>query len=66
MALRRSRVSQGPRRGGPQRPVPQWVSEQFGWGSELKYNAWFSVASSAAFVLVMLVLGWWKLMRIDF
>lgn len=41
-------------------------ARRFGWTSELKYNAFFSLASSLAFAAVMLLLGVWKLARIDF
>ncbi|MCZ6596204.1 MAG: ABC transporter permease [Planctomycetota bacterium] len=43
-----------------------WYEEQLGLTSEWKYNILFSVGSSVAFTLVMLLLGWWKLNRIDF
>jgi ABC-type transport system involved in multi-copper enzyme maturation permease subunit len=39
---------------------------QFGWKAPLKHNAWFSIATTLAFVLVVLAVGWWKLGRIDF
>lgn len=41
-------------------------ARRFGWTSELKYNAFFSLASSLAFAALMLLLGVWKLSRIDF
>jgi ABC-type transport system involved in multi-copper enzyme maturation permease subunit len=44
----------------------QWYAARFGWTAPLKYNAFFSIASSAAFVVLMLALAWWKLSRIDF
>ncbi len=36
------------------------------WGGELKYNLYFSIASTLAFILLLLVLANWKLSRIDF
>ena len=39
---------------------------KFGFDAEWKYNAWFSIATTLAFLLAMLLLGWWKLTRIDF
>lgn len=39
---------------------------RFGWTSELKYNAFFSLGSSLLFAALMLALGIWKLARIDF
>lgn len=44
----------------------QWYAKRFGWTAPLKYNAFFSVASSLAFVAAMLALAWWRLSRIDF
>ena len=40
--------------------------EHFTFSAPWKYNIFFSVGSSLAFVLVMLLLGWWKLARIEF
>ena len=39
---------------------------KFGFDAEWKYNAWFSIASTLAFVLATLILGWLRLARIDF
>lgn len=44
----------------------EWYAKRFGWTAELPYNAFFSIGSSAAFALALLVLAWWKLKRIDF
>lgn len=43
-----------------------WYEQRFGWASELKFNAWFSIATSVVFALAMLGLAWLKLRRIDF
>ena len=42
-----------------------WYEKRFGWTSPWRYNAFFSIGSSLAFVLVMLALAGWKLGRID-
>ncbi len=39
---------------------------KFTFDAPWRYNIFFSVGSSLAFVLVFLLLGWWKLSRIDF
>lgn len=44
----------------------QQMSREARWGGPLKYNLWFSVGSSLAFLLIALGLGWWRLARIDF
>jgi len=36
------------------------------WDAPLKYNIFFSIGSSLAFLLAMLALAWWRLSRIDF
>ena len=36
------------------------------WSGPLKFNFWFSIGSSFAFLLLALGLGWWRLSRIDF
>ena len=41
-------------------------ASRFGWGAELPYNAWVSLASTLLFVLLTLLAGWWRLSRIDF
>ena len=38
----------------------------FGWTAPLKYNAFFSIFSSLAFVVAMLLLACWRIHRIDF
>ncbi|MDZ4772112.1 MAG: ABC transporter permease [Planctomycetota bacterium] len=44
----------------------KWYAKQFGWTSPLRYNAFFSILSSLAFALIMLLIARWKLSRIDF
>lgn len=44
----------------------RWYANRFGWSSEWKYNAYFSIGSSLLFTLVVLLLSWLKLRRIDF
>lgn len=39
---------------------------RFGWDAPLAYNAWFSVVSTLAFTLAVLLFGAWRLSRIDF
>ena len=39
---------------------------KFGFAAEWKYNAWFSIATTLAFLLLTLCVAWWKLARIDF
>jgi ABC-type transport system involved in multi-copper enzyme maturation permease subunit len=36
------------------------------WDAPLRYNIFFSIGSSLAFLLAMLGLAWWRLSRIDF
>ena len=43
-----------------------WFSNRFSWTAEWRYNAWYSLGSSLAFVLVMLGLSWVRLRRINF
>ncbi|MFT7669497.1 MAG: ABC-type transport system involved in multi-copper enzyme maturation permease subunit [Planctomycetota bacterium] len=43
-----------------------WYQKVFDWNAELKYNIFFSIASSLLFILAMLGLSWWRLSRIDF
>lgn len=43
-----------------------WYSKQVGWKSPLRYNTAFSIGSSLAFALIMLLLARWRLSRIDF
>lgn len=39
---------------------------KFGWDAEWKYNAFFSIGSTLAFIAAMLAIAWLKLRRIDF
>ncbi|MFT7484856.1 MAG: ABC-type transport system involved in multi-copper enzyme maturation permease subunit [Candidatus Paceibacteria bacterium] len=43
-----------------------WYEQVFDWDAELKYNIFFSIGSSLAFILSMLSLAWFRLRRIDF
>lgn len=45
---------------------PDWYGSRLGWTSELRFNLFFSLGSSLAFTAVVLLLGWWRLARIDF
>ena len=45
---------------------PNWYEEELRLNAPLPYNIFFSVGSSVAFALVMLLLGWWRLARIEF
>lgn len=45
---------------------PSSYERKFGFDAEWKYSAWFSIATTLAFLLAALLLGWWKLTRIDF
>ena len=45
---------------------PDWYADQMDWDAQPKYNLCVSIGSSLAFTLVMLLLGWWRLDRIDF
>jgi ABC-type transport system involved in multi-copper enzyme maturation permease subunit len=45
---------------------PEWYSRQLSWNAPIKYNIFFSVASSLLFCAAMLGLAWWKISRIDF
>ncbi|MBI5431204.1 MAG: hypothetical protein HZA52_00050 [Planctomycetes bacterium] len=42
------------------------VDKRYGWDAELKYNYFFSIGSTLAFIVVVLLLARWKLARIDF
>ena len=44
----------------------KWYIETYAWSGPLKYNLWFSIGSSLAFILAMLLIAWWKLSRADF
>ncbi|HUR27502.1 MAG TPA: ABC transporter permease [Planctomycetota bacterium] len=37
-----------------------------GWTGELKYNLWFSIASTLAWIAVVLGISCWRLSRVDF
>jgi hypothetical protein len=43
-----------------------WYERRFGWTAPLKYNAFFSLASSILFAALMLFIARWRLSRIDF
>ena len=43
-----------------------YYKTRLGWGSELRYNYWFSIGSSLAFVGLALGLAWLRLRRISF
>ena len=47
-------------------PMNVAYESRFGWSAPLKYNAWFSIASTLAFVVLLLTIGWWRLSRVDF
>jgi ABC-type transport system involved in multi-copper enzyme maturation permease subunit len=44
----------------------RWYEKVFTWDAELKYNVFFSIGSSLAFVVAMLSLAWLRLRKIDF
>jgi hypothetical protein len=43
-----------------------WYAKRFGFDSPLRYNAFFSLGSSLAFTAVVLLLGWYRLSKIEF
>jgi ABC-type transport system involved in multi-copper enzyme maturation permease subunit len=43
-----------------------WYRNRFDWGSPLRYNIFFSIASSIAFCLFSLAVAHWRLSRMDF
>jgi ABC-type transport system involved in multi-copper enzyme maturation permease subunit len=43
-----------------------WYEEKLRFDAEWKFNILFSIGSSLAFVVVMLLLGWWRLSKIEF
>jgi ABC-type transport system involved in multi-copper enzyme maturation permease subunit len=45
---------------------PSWYEKQLTLGTPLRYNILVSIGSSLAFTLAMLLLGWWRLKKIDF
>ncbi len=50
---------------GETEPI-SWYERQLGWDAPLRFNLWFSIGSTLAFVLFLLGLAWWKLARMDF
>ena len=52
--------------GAPKRDPQSFMEDRVRWGGELKYNLWFSVGSTLAFIALLLGLASWKLSRIDF
>lgn len=44
----------------------EWYETRFGWTSPIRFNAFFSLATSIAFALLMLGIARWRLSRIDF
>lgn len=44
----------------------EMLQSRVGWTAELKYNLWFSIGSTLAFVALTLAFAWWRLSRIDF
>jgi ABC-type transport system involved in multi-copper enzyme maturation permease subunit len=43
-----------------------WIAERLSWTGNWRFNIWFSIGSSIAFVLVCLGVGWLRLSRMDF
>jgi hypothetical protein len=43
-----------------------WYEQTFSWTAPWRFNIFFSIGSSLAFVLAMLTLAWLRLRRIDF
>ncbi|MDP6519533.1 MAG: ABC transporter permease subunit [Planctomycetota bacterium] len=43
-----------------------WYKDQFDWDAPLRYNIFFSIASSLAFCLTSLACAAWRLSRLDF
>jgi ABC-type transport system involved in multi-copper enzyme maturation permease subunit len=41
-------------------------TRQFGWGGTWKHSAWFSILTTAAFIVATLALATWRMRRIDF
>jgi len=44
----------------------EWYRKTFDWDAELKYNIFFSIGTTLAFILAMLALAWFRLRQIDF
>lgn len=51
---------------GLERDPSSFMERRVGWGGPLKFNLYFSVASTLAFVALLLGLASWKLSRVDF
>ena len=52
---------------GPNSDNPmEYYDYRFGWTAPLKYNIFFSIGSTLAFLLVVLGLAWWRLEHVDF
>jgi hypothetical protein len=43
-----------------------WYEDTMSWSGPLRFNMWFSIGTTLAFVLALLLGAWWKLARIDF
>ena len=43
-----------------------WYESRFGWTAPVQHNAFVSLATSFAFLVVMLGIATWRLSRIDF
>ncbi len=56
----------GSRMGIDLKAVEDWYPSQLGLTAPLRYNILFSIGSSLAFTVLMLLLGWWRLRRIEF
>jgi ABC-type transport system involved in multi-copper enzyme maturation permease subunit len=52
--------------GVPMNASATFYEEKMGWTTPVPYNLIFSIATTLAFTLVVLFLGWWKLRRIEF
>jgi hypothetical protein len=48
------------------RLTQEWIFEQYGWDAPLRYNLWFSIASSLAFALAMMLIAAFMLSRVVF
>jgi ABC-type transport system involved in multi-copper enzyme maturation permease subunit len=45
---------------------PSGYEKSFGWKGDLGHNAFYSLGSTIAFIVLLLALGWFRLSRIDF
>lgn len=52
--------------GGNANSPEGYFQSRASWSAQLKYNLWFSVSSTLAFIALLLGLANWKLSRIDF